>query len=420
MKKFVSIVLILCLLFLLTSCDGNNHTTGVVTLPIEGHFTPKGEIFVETNPVLNDVVPSARAYAYEDGDWYELKRYETEITISKEFTYGEYSGCDITLPIQYFIYHSKTYAYPNVEKTSGAYVYGLDMYPVPTKENCILIGKQGAFSTMYVDLNIGDITPIFREDMPLKGGIACVSDNAPYAAIICNMEEYDPPTGYIVDLNNLSVTEIGFPPYDETKYSLNDLYPLAFVNSRLYVWYRLFVQNENDKEGTLVYDLEKGTVEKYAENLSFYNSLNSDVYPYIQMKCDQGTGTVRVLNLKSREDYSFTLYPWVQIGGIPSPTGRYLLCTYYDMPLAGYDENGEPYYKNSPETVRHIVVDMKNQKQIDLSKVAPELNLDAMTYDGMSCTGFWISDTEIAIVTYSSEDGGPECIQTVIDVEDAS
>ncbi|MBR5523976.1 MAG: hypothetical protein IKU51_01745 [Clostridia bacterium] len=419
MKKFVSIVLTLCLLFLLTSCEGNNHTTGVITLPIEGYFASKGEILVETDPVLDAVVPFARAYVYENGEWYELERYETEITISKEFTYGEYSGRDITLPIQYFAYHSKIYAYPNVEKISEVNVYGLDMYSVPSKENCILIDQYGVFSTMYVDLSSGDITPIFREDMPLKGGVACVSDNAPYAAIICNMEESEPPTGYIVDLNNISIKEIVLPPYDESKYSFNDLYPLALVNSRLYVWYRLFVQNENDKEGTLVYDIEKGTVDEYAENLSLYDAFNSDAYSYIQMKCDQDTGTVRVLNLKSGEDYSFTLYPSIQIGGTPSSTGRYLLCTYYDTPLAGYDENGNSYYENSLKTVHHIVVDMKNQKQIDLSKVDPKLDLDAMTYNGVSCTGLWVSDTEIAIVTYSSADEGARCIQTVIDVEDA-
>jgi len=366
---------------------------------------------------LNDVVPSARAFAYEDGDWYELKRYETEITISKEFTYGEYGGHDITLPIQYFIYHSKTYAYPNVEKTSGVNVYGVDMYPIPGKENHILMDQLGVFSTMYVDLNSGDITPIFREDMPLKGGIACVSDNAPYAAIICNMEESEPPTGYIVDLNNLCITEIVLPPYDKSKYSFNDLYPLAFVNSRLYVWYRLFERDANSKEWTLVYDLEKGTVEEFSLNLA---SCDSNIYPHIQMQCDQTTGMVRVLNLKSGEDYSFILFPSVQIGGSPSSTGRYLLCTYYDLSLAGCDANGEPYYENSLETMRHILVDMKNQKQIDLSKVDPKLDLVAMTYEGMPCAGFWVSDTEIAIVTCQSEDGRLECIRAVIDVEGAS
>ncbi|MBE6799148.1 MAG: hypothetical protein E7525_05175 [Ruminococcaceae bacterium] len=411
---------LLCSVFLLTSCGGKNHTEDTVNLPIVGHFTPMGEIFIETARIteISVAVPHARAYAYEDGKWHALKRYETQITISEQFTYGEYSGRDITLPIQYFVYHSKTYAYLNADKTSDLNIKELDIYPIPKKEHCILIDKLGAFSTLYVDLNSGDIKPVFREEMPLQGRVACVGDNAPYAAVICNMEGHEATAGYVIDLNDLSVKEIILPPYDETKYAFNDLYPLVFVDSRLYVWYRLFEldTDRGDKEGTLVYDVEKGTVEELAEDLVFYNSFNYSEYPYIQMNCDQGTGMIKVLNLKEGSEYSYIIYPSGCIGGSPNSTGQYLLCKYCDTPLAGYDENGEPYYANSLKTERHLLVDMKNQKRIDLSIVDSKLDMDNMTYDGTPCICYWVSETEIAVVTEPNKDGGEACIRTVINI----
>ena len=81
------------------------------------------------------------------------------------------------------------------------------------------------------------------------------------------------------------------------------------------------------------------------------------------------------------------------------------------MPIAGYDENGQPYYENVQQNQKHIVVDVKNQKRIDLSKIDDKFNYK--TYDGKSCRYSWISETELIIFC---QDGNEEYIQPVINV----
>jgi len=83
------------------------------------------------------------------------------------------------------------------------------------------------------------------------------------------------------------------------------------------------------------------------------------------------------------------------------------------MPIAGYDENGQPYYENVQQNQKYIVVDVKNQKRIDLSKIDDKFNYK--TYDGKSCGYSWISETELIIFC---QDGNEEHIQTVINVDE--
>ena len=83
----------------LSSCYNSNKGEAVA-LPIKGHFSVKGDIIVETDKisVTNDVIPNAKAFTYKDGEFYKLKRFETEITLPEEVTgYGK----ELKIPLQY-------------------------------------------------------------------------------------------------------------------------------------------------------------------------------------------------------------------------------------------------------------------------------------------------------------------------------
>lgn len=399
------------------SACGNVETENKVTLPIKGHFSVIGDIIVETDKisVANMVLPNARAFTYKDGGFYELKRYETEITVPKKYTvYGEAYGEDISLPLQYFVADSTVYAYLDVDRKGwGGYV---TIIPIPQNDECVIM--QGSeLLPLYVNLKSGKITPVFdakKIDFDMSGRVTCVSEDGKYAAGIGTKLDDMIPRSYIINLKNFKIAEVPLPQYNSEHYKLKDSYPSVFADGRLYVNYTLTELDIDGGEtvGTFFYDIKKKKPEKLAAPLTDYAS--SEQYPYIQMKFENDTGTLKMKNLKDVIDYSFSVYPSNGLWGLPNKTGQYVIGTYFDMPLAGYDENGQPYYENDPQNQKHLMLDVKNQKRIDLSKI--DSKFAYTTYDGNPCTYRWISETELLITCH---DGEEEYIQTVINVKDA-
>ncbi len=416
MKKLLLILLTLTMLISVSSC-GNVETENKVTLPIKGHFSVIEDIIVETDKisVTNDVIPNAQAFTYKDGEFYKLKRYEAEITIPKKYTiYGEDYGKDISLPLQYFISNSTVYAYLNVDRKGwGGYV---TIIPIPQNDECIIM--QGSkLLPLYVNLKSGKITPVFdaeKSGFALSGEVTCVSEDGKYAAVLGTRLDDMIPRSYIINLKNFTIAEIPLPKYNNEHYKLKNSYPSVFADGRLYVNYTL---TELDIDGgetvsTCFYDVKKKKSEALAAPLTDYAS--SERYPYIQMKFENETGTLKIKNLKDVIDYSYSVYPSNGLWGSPNKTGQYFIGSYFDMPLAGYDENGAPYYENTPQNKKDLALDIKNQKRIDLSKI--DSKFDYTTYDGVPCAYRWISETELLV---TCQDGEEEYIQTVIDVKEA-
>lgn len=419
MKKLLLILLTLTMLISVSAC-GNVETENKVTLPIKGHFSVIGDIIVETDKIsaTNDVIPNARAFTFKDSEFYKLKRYEAEITIPKKHTtYGEDYGKDISLPVQYFISNSTVYAYLNVDrKEMGG--FSVEIIPIPRNDECVIMQSLEVLP-LYVNLKSGKIAPVFdkgKHDFDMSARVTCVSEDGKYVAVLGTRIDEMIPRSYIINLKNFEIAEIPLPQYqyNEEYYKLKNSYPSVFADGRLYVNYKLTELDIDGGEtvGACFYDVKKKKSEALAAPLTDY--AGSEQYPYIQMKFENETGTLKIKNLKDVIDYSFSVYPSNGLWGSPNKTGQYFIGTYFDMLLAGYDENGQPYYENNPQNQKHITIDAKNQKRIDLTKVDNKFNYT--TYDGKACVCYWISETELIITCH---DGEEEYIQTVINVKDA-
>ncbi len=400
------------------SACGNVETENKVTLPIKGHFSVIGDIIVETDKisVANIVLPNARAFTYKDGGFYELKRYETEITVPEKYTtYGEDYGKDISLPLQYFISNSTVYAYLNVDrKEMGG--FSVEIIPIPQNDECVIMQSLEVLP-LYVNLKSGKIASVFdkgKHDFDMSARVTCVSEDGKYAAILGTRLDEMIPESYIINLKNFEIAEIPLPQYNEEYYILMNSYPSVFADGRLYVNYKLMELDVDGGEtvGACFYDVKKKKSEALAAPLTDYT--NNDQYPYIKIKFEQETGTLKIKNLKDVIDYSFSVYPSNGLWGSSNKTGQYFIGTYFDMPIAGYDENGQPYYENNPQNQKYLTLDVKNQKRIDLTKADNKFNYT--TYNGLPCGYRWISETELLITCH---DGEEEYIQTVIDVKDA-
>ena len=412
MKKFLLIALVLSIIMSFSAC-GNSEIDNRVNLPVKGHFSVKGDIIVETDKisVTDDVIPNAQAFTYKDGEFYKLKRYETEITLPEEVTrYGR----ELNIPLQYFVCNKTVYAYPNVERKSLG--LKIEIYSVPNNENRVLISAGVVLKPVCVDLKSGKITPVFdkeKQGVEMAGQISCISEDGKYAACIGTRIDEMIVKSYIINLKNLKITEVPLPQYDEEWYKYKNSYPYVFADGRLYINYTLTELDIDggEKVGTFFYDIKKKKSEELAAPLNDYTSI--DQFPYLKMKFEQETGTLKIKNLKDIVDYSFSVYPSNGLWGSPNKTGQYFIGSYFDMPIAGYDENGQPYYENVQQNPKYILVDVKNQKRIDLSKIDDKFNYK--TYDGKSCGYSWISETELIIFC---QNGNEEYIQTVISVDE--
>lgn len=412
MKKFLLIALVLSIIMSFSAC-GNSEIDNRVNLPIKGHFSVKGDIIVETDKisVTNDVIPNAKAFTYKDGEFYKLERYETEITLPEEVTgYGK----ELSIPLQYFICNKTVYAYPNVESKSLG--LKIEICSVPNNENRVLINAGVVLKPVCVDLKSGKITPVFdkkKQGVEIEGQISCISEDGKYAAAIGIRLDEMVTKSYIINLKNFEIFEIPMIPYNKEFYKIKHIYPSVFADGRLYVDYALIELDIDGggKVGAFFYDIKKKKSEELAAPLNDYTRI--DQFPYIKMKFEQQTGTLKIKNLKDIIDYSFSVYPSNGLWGSPNKTGQYFIGSYFDMPIAGYDENGQPYYENVQQNQKYIVVDVKNQKRIDLSKIDDKFNYK--TYDGKSCGYSWISETELIIFC---QDGNEEYIQTVINVDE--
>lgn len=410
MKKLISITLILCISLMLSACDNINKGE-TVALPIKGHFSVRGDIIVETDKisVTNDVIPNAKAFTYKDGEFYKLKRYETKIIIPQEHTaYAD----DMTLELQYFICNGTVYAYLNVDRKMLP-TYSIEILSIPQNDECIII-QSGEICPLYINLKSGKITPVFdseKEGSDMPASVVCTSEDGKYAVVLGIRSGQKAQESYIINLGNFKATKIPMCPYNKEFYELKHFYPDVFVDGRVYVNYALTELDIDGggKVGAFFYDIKKKKSEELAAPLNDYTSI--DQFPYIKMKFEQKTGTLKIKNLKDIVDYSFSVYPSNGLWGSPNKTGQYFIGSYFDMPIAGYDENGQPYYENVQQNQKHIVVDVKNQKRIDLSKIDDKFNYK--TYDGKSCRYSWISETELIIFC---QDGNEEYIQTVINV----
>ncbi len=399
--KIVVAMALICVMLLLSACS-QNQTVKIDGLPIVGDFAPKGEIFVEvdTTSVSKDVVPEARAYAFEEGDWNQLERFEMELTIPKKYTAsGEKDGHDISLPIQYFIHNKKTYAYLNVDTKTEQKLMGVQTFPIVGNESCILIQQLDVFEPLCVNLKTGEITFVLNTDKSSSSHIYCVSETQPYAAVMKMRTNETVTDGYIVDLTNFDAKKILLPGY-ESMDGVQEIYPQQFVDSRLYVWYRLIEHDENgdQKEGTVVCDAKKGTVEKFDENLSYYTDCQ---YPHIKMNVDQDTGAVRVLNLKNGADYTYSMQPSAKLDmfGSLDESGRFLLSQYKQKAIE--NDEDKTVSENTSEPYTPIFIDLEKGKIIDITKYIKDFTISQ--YKGYNVTAkYWADETHL-LITYEKE-----------------
>ncbi len=408
MKRIITTLLTLVMLLIMSSCGGAAVEDSVM-LPIEGHFSAIDGIIVETDKksVDNDAIPNARAFNYKDGKFYELKRHETEITLP-----GEVVGNDaeLSIPLQYFICNKRVYAYPNIERTMLG--ERIEIYSIPNNEKFVLVEAGIGSKPVCVDVKSGKITQFCDKEKLLYADMVCVSEDGKYAALNGTKENEHVRTAYIMELSSFELREVPLPNYySQVPYDLKDSRAVCFADDRLYVNYTV---NKLDvyrgiKDGTFFYNVKKGISEDLAAPLDYTNS----EYPHIKIKFEQETGTLKIKNMKSITDYSFSVYPSNALWCNPNITGQYFIGACYDMPVAGYDENGQPYYENAPENIKHIVVDVKNQKQIDLTKADSKFNYTE--YNGVPCRVAWISETELLVMGY---EGTKDYILTVINVAD--
>ena len=412
MKNFLLIVLVFSILMSFSAC-GNAEIDNRVNLPIKGHFSVKGDIIVETDKisVTDDVISNTRAFTYKDGEFYKLKRYETEITIPKKYTIYEN---DTILELQYFICNGVVYAYLNKDRREVS-IASLEIISIPQNDECVII-QSGEISPLYINLKSGKIMPVFdkeKQDFDMSASVSCISEDGKYAVIRGAILGEKVQESYIISLTKFEITKIPMPTYNKEFYELKHYYPTVFVDERLYFNYALreLDIDADVKFGAFLYDVKNKKSEQLAAPLDEYTSGNQ--YQYIRMKFEHETGTLKIKNLKDIIDYSFSVYPSNGLWGSPNKTGQYFIGSYFDMPIAGYDENGQPYYENVQQNQKYIVVDVKNQKRIDLSKIDDKFNYT--TYDGKSCRYNWISETELIIFC---QDGNEEYIQTVINVDE--
>lgn len=411
MENFLLIVLVFSILMSFSACS-NAEIDNRVNLPIKGHFSVKGDIIVETDKmsVTDNVIPNAEAFTYKDGEFYKLKRYETKIVIPQEHTaYAD----DMTLELQYFICNETVYAYLNTDRKMLP-TYSIDILSIPQNDECIIV-QGGEIRPLYINLKNGKITPVFgneKQGFDMSSSVVCISEDGEYAVVLGTRSGQKAQESYIINLMSFKATKIPMPQYSKEYYELKHFYPNVFVDGRVYVNYVLTELDIDggEKVGTFFYDIKKKKSEELAAPLNDYTSI--DQFPYIKMKFEQETGTLKIKNLKDVIDYSFSVYPSNGLWSSPNKTGQYFIGSYFDMPLAGYDENGQPYYENVQQNQKYIVVDVKNQKRIDLSKIDDKFNYT--TYDGKSCGYSWISETELLIICH---DGQEEYIETVINVE---
>lgn len=395
------------------SACGNAEIDNNVSLPIKGHFSVKGDIIVETDKisVTDDVIPNAQAFTYKDGEFYKLKRYETEITLPQKYTaYAD----DMTLELQYFICNGTVYAYLNVDRKVLP-TNSIEILSIPQNDECIII-QSGEICPLYINLKSKKITPVFdseKQGFDMSASVSCLSEDGKYVALLGTRMDEMVPKSYIIDLGNFEISEIPMTPYNKEFNKIKHIYPSVFADGRLYINYALTELDIDGggKVGAFFYDIKKKKSEELAAPLNDYTSI--DQFPYIKMKFEHETGTLKIKNLKDIIDYSFSVYPSNGLWGSTNKTGQYFIGSYFDMPLAGYDENGQPYYENIQQNKKYIVVDVKNQKRIDLSKIDDKFNYT--TYDGRSCRYSWISETELIIFC---QDGNEEYIQTVINVDE--
>lgn len=227
MKNFLLIVLVFSILISFSAC-GNAEIDNRVNLPIKGHFSVKGDIIVETDKisVTDDVIPNAQAFTYKDGEFYKLKRYETEIIVPKKYTvYGEYYGNDVNLKIQYFINNSTVYAYSNIDrKEMGNFI---DIISIPQNDDSVII--QGSeILPIYVNLKNGKITPVFdskKQGFDMSASVSCISEDGKYAVIRGTSLGEKVQESYIISLTKFEITKIPMPTYNKEFYELKHYYP---------------------------------------------------------------------------------------------------------------------------------------------------------------------------------------------------
>ncbi len=396
MKKFLVLFLVLILVFSLSGC-ADTQTEGQFSLPIEGYYKTKGEIIIETDTAASpngEVIPNAKAFAYQDGTFLGLKCHETSITLPDSVTGF---GKDIDLPIQYFIWNKTAYAYQNIDRIQlGTQI---DFIPIPNDNEHAFVQISNEKGPIYLNLKNGKFQ-FLSDDHTLNLSLEnfCVSEDGKYAAV-CGEKKV-----YLINLKNLKIDKIPLPSYDQSSYLFENSYPFCFVKNRLYINYTLASADDPKEKNTATffYNLDTKTIEESATSFPAEGYRFNERYPYLLIKNDFDTGTLYIKNLKEDTAYSFTISPFTEISAMPSSSGRYVYAGYHTPKIAGYDDNGNPYYENNAANRKTAFIDMKESKLIDLPSKINGYDYNTFNEKRISHQE-WISPTELLLSCYDGE-----------------
>ena len=415
MRKYISVFMVAVMLFL-TSCGTTTQksivtkTNGKVSLPINGNFKFKDDIIIEYEKTgTGSVVKNARAYTYKDGEFYELERFETEITVPKKYTvYGEVYGKDQNLPLQYFVCEGQVYAFLNKDVADNKFSC-FKAFSIPQNDECVIIEDFTNIWPIYLNIKTGEMKPVVdlnNQDGPLTASVNCISEDGKYAGVLGTKRDTFTSSSFIVNLENFEITEV-CPEIEEGYTATNS--PLFFVKERMYFSCSLRpISREGITERLYLYDTQKKRIEESKYELDGAVGVGSN--DSIKIRANPETGEVTILDYELGTYCTYFLSPFNSWNAKVNKTGRYIIGECFPNPPEYPEEVYTGGLQGEPE---YIVIDMKEQKTFDLRKA--DSSFDYSTYDGVPCSYEWITEKEIMVICHQDNDS---YVKTVINVED--
>ncbi len=411
MKKLLALVLSFILILGLSACGNDGETSsppdaeensilGKASLPLNGfHFYDDG-IIIEADYSTynaNELIQSPKhAYVYEDNSLLELKPYTKDIIFKADISAN---GNEFKIPIKYFKYDGKTHIYFD---TNPLVIPHTEFVPLNSNEEVLIYGLSVKKPIVY-NLKTGTYRNLTEHFDSYDVVYPAVSDDGKYA-LVRNFSLIENSNFNLYLINIADGSEIRLPKtqYNTELYTTCDIEPIIFTENALifrFVFSNDYYPDRNTTE-TYSFSLADGSFEEFEFDTNISGFSSPQMQPNFAFS-DGLDGKAEYINLKTNKAFSYQTDAFA-CGAYPNDSGNYAFIKRYT----------EKEYSQGLNPADVILVDMKSQKEIDISLCIDKYD---NTYSGYNRTMLWLGE-DAFLLCYANGDTDLPTTQWICDI----
>lgn len=398
MKRLLSLLLMLSILLSFLSCSKAESKP----LPDNFYAYDNGILlnvdYVSYYSYPNTIFSPDDAYYYKNGSFHTLNACDVTIEIKSADTN---TGENAVLPIRYFIYNDTVYPYLAMERKELPTTVTLQN--IPNNKEEIIIYDSLVKEPLLYNLKTNSYKPFYEKEN-YKVIFRKMSDDGNYAIFLVYND-----SDKVFIVKNLKNGSLDAIPTTHISDNLNyDITNIFFINEQI-IYEEITYSNNysNSASKWCCFDLNSEELKGYddGEKLKGYKKING--HKYLLEKTDIENKDYSLYNLETKTFSNYSFGKTTNFDFRINQSGEYALCSYFTYgEVAGYDENGVPYYSNhtNDSQYKKILINLKTGKEIDIEIVEKHLK-QKENYKDANILYQWISKDTL-LVTYISGTAG--------------